>query len=805
MYVSAMICEAFVASFKPFVISNLSALREYILSTNPRFYCSYFYHLLACCIFALLTACGGGGGGSSANTGGSGTVVDTTGGGTSTGDGGIGSSSGGDSGADGTAGDGAPIVGGLVTITDANGLSITATTNFQGYYSANISGFKSPLIGNVTKGSRTLYTFSTKVAATNKTVTINITGITDKIVSDIAVLAGKDSARKITAADIVANKNNIAGVIANVNNSIASILTANGLNPATFDPINTPFTTNHKGYDAVLDALLITNGPAAPTRITPLTPLEATQQLFKSLRDTAGAYSNTANTGELDTAGNKIETAINDSTVFADRGTLLVVGKFPVAAKMYHDFKAGTSVSASLFGNPTVFGRRATINTLGAPIANSYFPEYGCQLANVTTNADSTDLLSSTAATSASSTASVNAFQCFGIALPGGLFGNALDDNRYHYHVITYLPQVDGTFKYLHQTRCFYFDQRISTSSSRVGSVKTGVVSGTKDANNNYSSFNMQGQITPGFEMLKVRTFAERNKFSHHTVNLNFSNVDIGNTKTTQLEGSVSLVKIDGAVASLMQIAPGSTLSSKTDLIKTYTSVIAGQSSCPTGTGQSQFGTSPNLTCYNALATTTLSELSAMNLGIAVSMPNAKFEGTVSAGSATRDVTALDSSYKPTDVVFNGKLYESDGAGGYRLLLNGIIEVIDTNYSSTNSNFTNASNYPKRNINFDGKLYLKDRPTMSLVLAYKNDTFTTNSMTGNFTWDGGWYFDISANNNTSNNTGSITFRSVSGVSFTLPKNSGAIAQPIYKGSALMGNFTLNTKRINYVDGSFEQF
>lgn len=223
------------------------------------------YRVALCFVFALLVACGGGGGTPSPNSGG-----DIISGGGS--DGGVGGTSGGDSGADGTAGDGAPIVGALVTLVDANGKSVTATTNFQGYYSAKISGFTSPIIGNVTKDTRTLYTFTTRVPAANQTVTINITGITDKIVSDIAALAGKDSARKITAADIVANVAKIPAIIAAVNTSIASILTANGLDRATFDPIGVPFATNHKGYDAVLDALLVTNGPSAPTRIAPLTP-----------------------------------------------------------------------------------------------------------------------------------------------------------------------------------------------------------------------------------------------------------------------------------------------------------------------------------------------------------------------------------------------------------------------------------------------------------------------------------------------------------------------------------------------------
>ena len=57
----------------------------------------------------------------------------------------------GDSGGDGTAGDGAPIVGGVVTVTDSTGKSVSATTDAQGYYRVKLTGFTPPFVVKVAR------------------------------------------------------------------------------------------------------------------------------------------------------------------------------------------------------------------------------------------------------------------------------------------------------------------------------------------------------------------------------------------------------------------------------------------------------------------------------------------------------------------------------------------------------------------------------------------------------------------------------------------------------------------------------
>ena len=57
----------------------------------------------------------------------------------------------GDSGADGTAGDGAAIVGVTVLVTDATGKTVTAVTDSNGYYRVKVTNFTPPFVAQLTK------------------------------------------------------------------------------------------------------------------------------------------------------------------------------------------------------------------------------------------------------------------------------------------------------------------------------------------------------------------------------------------------------------------------------------------------------------------------------------------------------------------------------------------------------------------------------------------------------------------------------------------------------------------------------
>jgi hypothetical protein len=561
----------------------------------------------------------------------------------------------------------------------------------------------------------------------------------------------------------------------------------------------------------------------APTGTT--TTLDTVKALFKDLRDTAGAYSNVSKTGELDKAGDKLSLAVSSATGFVDDEALAIVAGITDGYKQYNDAKASplTTPFYSLGYDFSVFGQVATKNTFGQLIPPSLQPRYACQLVKVTTlttATGATDIATSVYAgpttangvsVAALPVADINAFACYGVGTVGRLFGTALDDGISRFNSVTVLPQPDGTFKYVHQTRKVNFDLTLQAASIRDGDAKFGTVAFVKDAQGRETTVNLTGELSPGFKMLRTRTVAERAKFKNHAVNLAFAaTYPTSGTSTTPdsvaISGNMKLINADGTEASSLTIANGSQFSAKNDIVKTFSNsyFYVGGTFCPTGPGNTQFGTSPNLYCQVVSTyTSTVSELSAMNLTVAVAMPNAKFEGTFVAGSASFD--ASHNQYSPTAGSFDGKIYEGDGAGGYRLLLSGKVTAGADNHATYNASAPHtATNFLKGKASFEGKVMLAGRPDMGLTLNAQNDTFTQKSMSGTFFWNSR-SFNISGVSDSATNTGSATISNSDGVSFTLPRNSGNVPRDIMKSGLKVGTINLATKRIDYTDGSFEQF
>jgi len=187
-------------------------------------------------------------------------MVDSFGGGGGAADGGAGG--------DGSAGDGAPIVGGAVRVVDTTGKLATATTDSQGYFRVKLTGMVPPLIISVTRSDgRVRRSVSTVPLKINGYIFMSVTGLTDKIVSDLAAAAGFTSPAAVTPA-MVANLGSQlnSAIVALRNNALVRPqLVAAGLNPDTFDFLNTPFRPNGTGYDAVLDNLIIETDSSGAT------------------------------------------------------------------------------------------------------------------------------------------------------------------------------------------------------------------------------------------------------------------------------------------------------------------------------------------------------------------------------------------------------------------------------------------------------------------------------------------------------------------------------------------------------------
>lgn len=180
----------------------------------------------------------------------------------------FGGADGGASGGDGAAGDGAPIVNATVVLTDSKGKTVSATTDSNGIYHALITGFVPPMVGYVIKpnGSR-WYAPSIATPVTRGFININLTGLTDKLASDVAVAAGQSSSAQLTPAMIAEHLPQLQASKKELSAALSTELSAAGLDPASFDPVTLPLVTNGKGYDQVLDNLDISNTATTPTVI----------------------------------------------------------------------------------------------------------------------------------------------------------------------------------------------------------------------------------------------------------------------------------------------------------------------------------------------------------------------------------------------------------------------------------------------------------------------------------------------------------------------------------------------------------
>src|SRR5512140_2644197 len=185
----------------------------------------------------VLAGCGGGGGGGDTTVAPSVKILDSFGnvvvaGGAD----GVGP---GDSGGDGTAGDGAPIVGGVVTVTDVNGKSVSATTDAQGYYRVKLTGMTPPFVLKVTRpDGKVRHSLSVKAPQTNGFINMNISGLTDKVASDVARAGGKNGAADLTPQIVAANVAVISQSVSSLSSTLQPVISAADV--SNFDPLGTP-------------------------------------------------------------------------------------------------------------------------------------------------------------------------------------------------------------------------------------------------------------------------------------------------------------------------------------------------------------------------------------------------------------------------------------------------------------------------------------------------------------------------------------------------------------------------------------
>jgi hypothetical protein len=202
--------------------------------------------------------------------------------------GGPGGSADGSANGDGTAADGAPIVGGTVTVIDRNGKTVFAPnpTDARGYFRVKLDGMVPPLVVKVRRPDGVVrHSLSTQALRVNGYIFMAVTGLTDWIAADVAERAvGVRSAGVLTGAMIAANPSAVpAAVQASLNNPfVAEQLAALGIAAETFNPLSAPFRPDRTGYDALLDNLIFTVTEAGVPVIRPtycLTPTSWSVQI----------------------------------------------------------------------------------------------------------------------------------------------------------------------------------------------------------------------------------------------------------------------------------------------------------------------------------------------------------------------------------------------------------------------------------------------------------------------------------------------------------------------------------------------
>lgn len=200
---------------------------------------------------SVLAACGGGGGSNSTTASATSNATPTS--------------------LAGTVAVGGAISGANITVIDANGKSVSTTSDASGNYTVSLSGLTAPLLIVASDPTGVHPTLASVVASVPKGTTAPVIGNVTTLTTAVAALlttsgntlelAGSGSLSSL------AQTSSITAAIAKLNTALSNILPANGLNAASFDPVGTAFTANQTGADAVIDAVQVVPAPTGGTQL----------------------------------------------------------------------------------------------------------------------------------------------------------------------------------------------------------------------------------------------------------------------------------------------------------------------------------------------------------------------------------------------------------------------------------------------------------------------------------------------------------------------------------------------------------
>jgi hypothetical protein len=153
---------------------------------------------------------------------------------------------------------GAPLPDAQVTLKDANGKTLTATADGSGaFVFRDITGVVAPLMlkatGTAGATAYTLYSAADKVPAASAAAVVNVTPITDSVVSQTLGAISPELAFSNPATIKELNTTKLAQAKAKLVAVMKEVLTALGEDAAKVDLFTTAFAANNSGLDKLLD------------------------------------------------------------------------------------------------------------------------------------------------------------------------------------------------------------------------------------------------------------------------------------------------------------------------------------------------------------------------------------------------------------------------------------------------------------------------------------------------------------------------------------------------------------------------
>nr|WKF61859.1 hypothetical protein HUO10_006391 [Paraburkholderia busanensis] len=193
---------------------------------------------------SILAACGGGGSSSSSGTTSNATATSMSG----------------------TVAVGSAVANANVTVIDANHNTVNATSDASGNYTVSLAGLSAPYLiiaSDPSSLNSALYSVVASVpAGTSVPVIANVTTLTTAVASMLVSSGNPIDLPTFANLASIVTPSTVSAAVSTLNTALASILSANGLNAASFDPIGTSFSANQSGADAVIDSVRLVPAPA---------------------------------------------------------------------------------------------------------------------------------------------------------------------------------------------------------------------------------------------------------------------------------------------------------------------------------------------------------------------------------------------------------------------------------------------------------------------------------------------------------------------------------------------------------------